>query len=323
VTGVLHRVTATAREHDLFRAGDGVLVACSGGPDSVCLLHSLWRLRTLLRIRLEVFTFDHGLRPESSDDAEYVRRLAARLGLPFHLRVARDRPLAGASIEAWARSRRDLAASEVAGARATASIATGHTLDDQAETLLAWALMGDGLRAIEPRTGPYVRPLLEVSREEVEAFCRALHLRPRRDATNSDPRYLRNALRLEAIPALERATGRGVRAPLARTARRALEDDRELTEQMLQRWDSVFVETPEGARLLASGLGSCPTPIARRLIERAIYRCDSPATYADIDAILDLAAGRPGRRRDLTSGLKARRDRVYVSLSRPSPESRV
>jgi len=123
--------------------------------------------------------------------------------------------------------------------------------------------------------------------------------------------------------ALERATGRGVREPLARTARRALEDDEELARQMLERWDDVVEESQDEVRLRVAALRSVPPPIARRLVERAIFRSGSPATLADVDAVLDLAEGRPGRRRDLISGLKARRERVYLSLSRTSPESRV
>ena len=93
VARVLERVTKTAREHEMFAPGDLVLVSCSGGPDSVCLLYSLWHLRRLFKIRLAVFHFDHKLRPDSAKDAAYVRRLAERLKLPFHLRTAdgRDR----------------------------------------------------------------------------------------------------------------------------------------------------------------------------------------------------------------------------------------
>jgi tRNA(Ile)-lysidine synthase len=323
VARVLERVTATARAHDMFEAGGVILVACSGGPDSVCLVYSLAYLSRLFRVRFGVFHLDHRLRPDSGADASYVRRLAERLDLPCYLRAVSDAPARGSSVEAWARERRRAAADEVAGVVGASAIATAHTQDDQAETLLAWALMGDGLRAIRPKTGLYVRPLLEVSREAVEGFCRALRLRPRLDPMNEDPRFLRGALRLEAIPALERATGRGVREPLARTARRALEDDEELARQMLERWDDAVQERRDEVRLRVAALRSMHPPIARRLVERAIFRAGSPATLADVDAVLDLAEGRPGRRRDLISGLKARRERVYLSLSRTSPESRV
>src|SRR5919109_331712 len=114
VARVLERVTRTAREHALFEPGDLVLVSCSGGPDSVCLLYALWHLRRLFRIRLAVFHLDHRLRPDSARDAAYVRTLAERLRLPFHLRVAEDRPAQGESVEAWGFLARARARAEVA-----------------------------------------------------------------------------------------------------------------------------------------------------------------------------------------------------------------
>jgi tRNA(Ile)-lysidine synthase len=322
VARVLERVTETAREHEMFLARQTVLVCVSGGPDSVCLLYSLWHLRRLFKIRLQVFHYDHRLRPGSSGDAAYVRRLSERLKMPFHLVVADEAPPKRASVEEWARTRRRLAAAYLARDLGAARIATAHTQDDQAETVLEWSLMGGGVRAIKPSIGPYVRPLIDVPRSDVEAFCRALHLRPRRDPMNRDTRFLRNAIRLKGIPALERATGRSIREPLARTAALVAEDDRELVGQMQAIWEEVYEETPDGANLMVEGLRSAPRPIATRLIGQAIFRCGRPSTRADVDAVLDLANGRPGRRRDLPSGLKARREREYVSLSRTSPESR-
>jgi tRNA(Ile)-lysidine synthase len=204
-----------------------------------------------------------------------------------------------------------------------AVIAVAHTQDDQAETVLEWALMGGGVRGMGATSGSIVRPLLDVSRADVEAFCRALHLRPRRDESNLDARFLRNALRLNGIPALERATRRAIREPLARTATLAAEDDRELHRQMLAIWPEAVEESQGATRIATERLRSLSRPVARRLIGRAVFRLGLPATDAVIEAVVDLAAGRPGRRRDLTAGLKARREGGYVLLSRTSPESRV
>src|SRR3954454_9595898 len=94
--------TSTMRAHELVSPGDPGLVAVSGGPDSVCLLYSLHMLRRLFKIELEVYHFDHKLRPDSAKDAQYVKRLAAKLKLPFHLREADSKPAKGESPEAWA-----------------------------------------------------------------------------------------------------------------------------------------------------------------------------------------------------------------------------
>lgn len=323
---VLERMTSTVRASEMFLPGDRVLVAVSGGPDSVCLLYSLHHLRRLFRIKLEVFHLDHRLRSDSAADAEYVRRLAGRLGVPVHLRVAETRPERGESVEAWARGERLRAVHEIQREVGARRIAIAHTRDDQAETVLLAALTGLGLEAvsgIRPAAGPFVRPLIDVTRDEIEAFCRALHLRPRRDPTNRDPRFLRNALRLKGLPTLERALGRSVREPLARTAGLLRDDADELARQGRSVFPDVCEQTSGGVDLAVGRLAQLPKVVAARVVRLAALQLGGPpATKEDVDAVLDLAAGRPGRRRDLSHGLKASRDKEYVCLSRPSPESR-
>ena len=323
VARVLERVTATAREHEMFLPGQTVLVAVSGGPDSVCLLESLVRLRRLFKIRLEVFHFDHRLRAGSASDAAYVKRLAARHALPFHVRSAASSPAKGASVEAWAREQRLFAIATVTRETGVAKTAIGHTMDDQAETVLMGLVTGSGIRGlggIAPVTGTWVNPLIDVTRDEVEAFCRALHLRPRIDPTNADTRFLRNALRLRGLPALERSVGRSLREPLVRTAAGLREDADELTRQMFGCCPRSSKRRRKASDLRAVRLLDLPRAIAGRIVAHAVYECGVPCARADVIAVLDLAAGRPGRRRDLSSGLKARRDREYVHLTRPSPD---
>ncbi len=323
VARVLERVTATVREHEMFLPGQAVLVAVSGGPDSVCLVESLVRLRRLFKIRLEVFHLDHRLRPDSRLDATYVRRIAERLKLPCHLIVAEGRPAKGESVEAWARARRLVAMGEVAREIGAARVAIGHTADDQAETVLMALITGSGVRGlggIAPVSGPWVNPMIDVGRGDVLAFIRALHLRPRIDPTNRDTRLLRNALRLRGLPGLERSVGRSLRDPLVRTAAGLREDADELQRQTDAVLGDVFEETPEGADLLAVGLLGRPRAIAGRIVAHAVYAIGTTCDRADVLAVLDLAAGRPGRRRDLSSGSTARRGREYVHLSRPSPD---
>ena len=335
VARVLERVTRTAREHEMFRPGDVVVVCVSGGPDSVCLLYSLWYLRSLFRIRLEVFHFDHRLRPDAAMDGAYVARLAERLRVPFHLRSADGAPAKGVSVEAWATVARTNAANDVRRAIGAQTIAEGHTLDDQAETVLMNLIRGGGLEAVGgiwpggTRHGrsALAQPLLDVERAEVGAFCRALHLRPRVDPTNRDTRRLRNAIRLRVIPAIERATGREVKRPIARTADLLREDRWELDASAAQAFERVVSGPTDELRFDVAGLLALPEPIATRVVRLALYRImgsedAAPWTREAVGSILDLARGRPGRRRDLPNGSTARRGREYVSLSRTSPESR-
>ncbi len=334
VAKVLERVTKTAREHELFTPGDLILVSCSGGPDSVCLLYSLWHLRRLFGIRLAVFHFDHDLRPDSAKDAVYVRSLAQRLKLPFHLREAIDRPERGVSVEAWATARRGDAADDVRREIGADVTAEGHTLDDQAETVLLNLIRGSGLEGmagIDPGRGERVRvvqPLLDVARAEVEAFCRALHLRPRRDPMNEDRRYLRAAIRHDVVPVLEAMTGRGVTRSIVRTADLLRADRDELSASALAAYAET-VGSERGGEMVfdARRLTALPPPVASRVIRLAAYDARSgdrtaPWSKEAIEAVLDLAEGRPGRRRDLPEGLKAVREKGYVRVTRSSPDLR-
>ena len=335
VARMLERATRTARRHEMFPPGRMVLVSCSGGPDSICLLHTLHRLRRLLRLRLEVFHFDHRVHEGSGAHAAYVRRQAWRLRLPFHLRSARDSPARGESPEAWARLARYAALTQVATERGIERAAVAHTRDDQAETVLLGLVRGGGLEAVAgiapvatvPPLGlTVVRPLLEVPREEVVAFCRSLHLRPRQDPTNLDLRFLRNRIRHRVLPRLERELDRNLRVTLARVAGRVREDAAYLDELASAAAREV-VEVDEGeVRMRVARLQALVPPVASRVARDALrvaaamagsFPADVEASH--VEALLDLAGGRPGRSADLPGPLKARRDREYVRL-RPEGE---
>jgi tRNA(Ile)-lysidine synthase len=336
VSRVLQRATSTARDHGMFEPGDLVLVACSGGPDSLCLLHALHRLRRLFRIRLAVFHFDHRLRPDSANDARYVARQADRLGVELHLREAHDAPREGQSPEAWARLARYSALHSAAADAGATRAALGHTLDDQAETVLLGLLRGGGLDAaagmpalgsLPPLGFPACRPLIEVTQEETEAFCRSLRLRPRRDPMNADRRYLRARIRLDVVPLLEERVDRGVRATLARTAQH-VRADADYLESVASRAAREVIVVGDDVRLDAEALAGLPEPIAARVVRQAIRvaaaaggEWSSDVTAAHVRSVSDLARRREARNVDLPDGLLAARTKGYVRISRASPES--
>ena len=324
VARVLERVTKTAREHEMFVPGDLVLVSCSGGPDSTCLLYSLWHLRRLFRIRLAVFHFDHRLRPDSAKDAAYVRALAVRLKLPFHLRVAEDAPIKGESVEAWGFMARSHARTGVAAEIGAGKIARALTLDDRAEWVLVCLLSGAGplgMAGQSPHREADVHPLFDVRRDEVLAFCRALHLKPRWDPMNEDVSKLRAAIRQKVLPVMEEVRRGGARKAIARTA-----DQLRMIEPLIRRemgsrtagsdrWDGGFrfpihrIHEPAYEFIDRMNLASEFRYLGHRLVE------------SDVEAVIDLARGRPGRRRDLSGGLKAIREKEYVRVSRPGASS--
>lgn len=337
VARVLERVTATVRRHGMVHPGETVLVACSGGPDSVTLLHALVRLRRLLRVRLLAFHFDHRLREDSAADAAYVRRQADRLGVPFVLRQAADRPRPGQSVEAWARMARYGGLTQAASDASADVAALAHTRDDQAETLLLALVRGGGLDAMAgiPPVGAVpplglraVRPLLETSREEVLSFCRALGLRPREDPMNTDPRFLRARVRAAVLPLLERELDRNLRSTLARTAE-LLRADADYLDALSDAAAREAVDVDEGEiRIRAAALAALPGPLASRVAQRALRLAaalggewDGDVEAAHVHAVLDLAAGRPRRTVHLPGSLMAVRGREYVRLSHASPEA--
>jgi tRNA(Ile)-lysidine synthase len=308
----------------MFQPPGRVVVAVSGGPDSMCLLHSLVRLQRLFRIQVVGFHFDHRLR-EGSGDPAYVQRQCSKLEVPFVLRQAHSRPRRGESVEAWARTARYEALSDVVEELGGGVAAVAHTADDQAETVLLALFKGGGLEALSGMRAvgrPIVRPLLDVTREETTAFCRALRLRPRQDPMNRDPRYPRVALRARVIPLIEQRLGRGVRQSLVRTAALLAADAEFLDALAEEATDPVVERTDEGRLLRAAPLRGLPRPIAARIVRREMLALGCLPERAAIEAVLDLATGRPGRRADLPGGLSARREREYVRLSRPSPGSK-
>jgi tRNA(Ile)-lysidine synthetase-like protein len=215
---MLSRVSRTIGEHGLFAGplGTRVLVAVSGGSDSMALLACLWELSSRLGLTLEVAVVDHGLRPEAAREVDLVAKRASALGLPFHrLRVdvgaARaGRPSPG-GIQEVARRLRLEALAHLAASRTLGTVALGHNGNDQAETVLFRILRGtgiDGLAGIPYRRPPFVRPLLDVWRPEILEYLRARSLTFIEDPSNHDFRYTRARIRHRILPALRQENPR-------------------------------------------------------------------------------------------------------------------
>jgi tRNA(Ile)-lysidine synthetase-like protein len=202
VARVRRAVATAADRRGVLHPGESVLVACSGGPDSIALLDALLRLAPSRGWRLSAAHVDHGLRPESAAEADVVA--AAARGIPVHrLRVE---VATGASLQDQARRARLTALRRCATAAGATVIAFGHTADDQAETVLMRALTSAtprSLRAMAEREGYAARTLLRVWREQTRAYCEALGLGFVDDPSNTDPRFLRTRVRHDLLPALE------------------------------------------------------------------------------------------------------------------------
>jgi tRNA(Ile)-lysidine synthase len=202
---LITRVRATIRAHDLIARGSTVLVAVSGGPDSMALLHVLAGLRSKLGFGLFAHGVDHGLRPEGSAELDGVAGFARDLDVPFARTTLRVAP--GGNLQARARTERWMALREASARVGAARIATGHHADDRAETLILRLLRGTGprgLAVLPARDGDRIRPMVHARRSDVEAHVIRHRIPFCVDPSNSDPRFLRTRVRHEVLPALER-----------------------------------------------------------------------------------------------------------------------
>jgi len=355
------------RDSGLMRAGDRVAVAVSGGADSVALLRVLLELRAELGIVLAVAHFNHGLRAEESEaDQAFVADLAHHYGLEFFARRGDVRGHATTgklSIEAAGRELRYQWFTQLAGEQRFDSVATAHTLDDQAETVLLKFLRGAGTRGLAGiypqmlyspcRKTRIVRPLLSVTRDEVETYLTSLSQPWREDESNLDQRFARNRARHELLPLLEREYNPNIRRVLSDTAEvsRAEEEYwRELVEHEMEMRQVVEPSSPkteippglkpgilsadngaaeaaplqtrsEAPRLRLTNFPALPLALQRRLLRRFAESQDLTLDFEHVEKLLRCAIGELVRT-ELPGGWLASRRGDCLELCAPVPEQR-
>ncbi len=270
------------------RAGPGVggqpavLVACSGGADSLALAFAAERLARRHQLALSAVVVDHALSANSARvTATVVSRLTA-LGFPDALAVRVDvDPGNGRGMEAAARDVRYAALSREAERR-DATVLLGHTLDDQAETVLLGLARGSGTRSLagmSARTGRYLRPLLQLPRAVTARACREIGVEPWQDPHNSDPSYARVRVRHRVLPVLEQELGPGIAAALARTAELA-RDDADLLDDLARQ------AHPESETADCAVLSTLPAALRRRALRRwLVARGATEPSYGHVLAI--------------------------------------
>ena len=302
-----HAVLKFIRKHDLVRPGHRISVAVSGGADSVALLRILVELRDELGTVLSVAHFNHKMRGAESDaDEEFVRKLAALHDLPLTREA--DNVVSYATenklgIEAAARKLRYDFFHRLLSAGNLDKIATAHTLDDQAETVLLKLLRGAGTRGLAgvfPSVGDHagiVRPLIAVRRPEVEAYLRDLKQEWREDASNSDLRHTRNRLRHQILPELEKQVNPRVRETLAEAAEIARVEEEFWAEQIRPAFQQSWNEREDGGSLCVKLLREYPMAMQRRLVRAAGEALGLGLEFQHVEEVLALA--KPGARASL------------------------
>lgn len=314
------RVLHFLREQQLLPAGQQLLVAVSGGPDSVCLLHILAKLQAELRIKLHVAHLNHQLRgAASAADARYVARLVQQLGIPATI-AKRDvkayQSRQRLSREEAAREVRYAFLAEVARSIGADHVAVGHTADDHIETVLMHLIRGTGtrgLRGLKP-SSPWpssdsrltvIRPLLPVTRAVTEAYCQDHQLRPRVDASNRSLSLLRNKIRLQLLPQLRRYNPRITEA-LLRTARIADDDFAFLAQESARLRMGIVQRQGDTITLDKTSLRNLPPALQRHLLRTVIAELlgnpkDIEARH--IEAIMAALTKPAGKRLNLPGGL--------------------
>jgi tRNA(Ile)-lysidine synthase len=315
---VIARVRDTLRRWSMFRSGDLVLAAVSGGVDSLVMLDVLVQLAEEEGIGLRVLHIDHGVREGSGEDAAYVERVASHYGLDCSVREVRVEERAGLSPEARLREARYEAFREELEAAGAMRLATGHTADDRVETLLLRMVTGAGPRglgSIPPLRPPYVRPLIRVWRSEVEEYARFLPFAPRMDPTNMDTSIPRNRIRHRLLPLLEKEYNPSVRRVLLGEAE-MLASLADLAEELAMRVEREDVEvTGRGMEIGVEGLRSRPLALRREIIASSLRRLGLEPDFDLVEDIRNKLLEIEGNARlDLGRGLSARRvyDRIVL-----------
>ena len=203
-------VRAAIRDHGLVPRGSTVLVAVSGGPDSMALLHVLAKLRERVAFGLFAHGVDHGLRAEAGAELDGAESFARTLDVPFdRTRVAVE---PGGNLQARARGARWAALKTAATRNGANRIATGHHADDRAETVVMRLMRGGShvrnLAVLAPRSGDRIRPMIRARRADIDAHIARHGIPSVLDPSNADPRFLRVRIRNEVLPVLERLSPR-------------------------------------------------------------------------------------------------------------------
>lgn len=302
-----------------YEAGDTVLVAVSGGADSLALAHALSVESKEFVITVIGVTVDHQLQEKSGAQAEKVVAQLKNFGLDCIIKKVNVDLKDG--LEASARAARYLALQEAADEKSAVAVFLGHTRDDQAETVLLGLARGSGTRSLSgmaPHNGVYVRPLLEITRDQSERYCEEVKLQYWSDPHNENPDFSRVRVRNVALPALETSIGPGISEALARSAH-LLRDDADA----LDHWAKAEELALDLLNLDCAHLEKLPRAIRTRLIRAAIYAAGAPAgmvTMEHVSGVEALVTAWSGQGAlNLPGGVKVERISGRLSLLQHRP----
>ncbi|MBP2645136.1 MAG: tRNA(Ile)-lysidine synthase [Firmicutes bacterium] len=326
---MLGKVKKWIERNHLLAVGDKIVVACSGGPDSLALVRVMKLLAEEYHLELAVAHVNHMFRGAESDgDAEFVKEYCAMEGLPLYA-TAIDVPkfieISGRSPEEAARFLRYRYLRKVAKSLGGAKIATGHHRDDQAETVLINLLRGTGavgLGGIKPISQGIIRPFLNISRQDIEVFCRQQQLKPRLDSSNLKTDYLRNYVRLELMPLLKKKFNANLAEGLCRTAC-LLGDTQQFIDNCAEKaWTVVAKEHSEEIEICCNKLNPLHIALKRELIRKSIEKKRGSLkeiTFFHVEKVVELAmVGQTGKVIELPGNLIVEKIYEKIVLKHPN-----
>ena len=326
MSDILHRVEAYIQRERLLTPGDGVVVALSGGPDSITLFDLLHRLKAKWNLTLYIAHLNHQLRPNADSDAAFVKQIAQNypvyVGKEDVLQRAKDKKQ---SLEEAARDARRAFLDTVKQKTGANKIALGHTKSDQAETVLLRLVRGAGLTGLggmRPISEAcWIRPLLSISRSEIESYVRTRNLQVLRDETNSDPKFLRNRIRTDLIPHLQKAYNPQIEDLLSRSATLLQSDDAHLENIAEQALSEALLYCDNRKFILdVKRFFGYHISLRRRLIRKVLFALQvsvEAARFQVVERILETAST-PGNSVQITPELSAYRAHDTLIIAQPA-----
>ena len=312
---ILNRVLETIDKHNMISYGDKIVVGLSGGPDSVCLVHLLSRLRGSRGIEVYAAHLNHQIRGiEAHKDALYVSKLCKSLDIPLFMK-SEDVPTycreKGLSLEEGARKIRYDMFFEIKEKTGANSIAIGHNMNDQAETVLMRMMRGTGLKGLRgieyKRENGIIRPILDISRKDIEAYCRQHGFEPKIDKTNLESIYTRNRIRLELLPYMEEHFNSNVTESVVRMSNSLKCDGDYIDSEAQKAYESVSINKKDGIEISVNEISKYHEAIKTRVIRYAIRDVLGDISFVDmkhIEEVLELEDdSKKGKMLNLPRGL--------------------